>query len=296
MLVPIILAQNNSNGSSDLSEIIANITYSKVFQGILVILSAYILLQLSEKFNNWLSEKVPSRFRLFVRQSLPIWRATIIFTSIIILVWLFVRVSGSNLFAIAGTISVALGFAFKDYISSIIAGIVALFETPYRVGDRVKIGEHYGEIVSYGLRSIRLQTLTDDIISIPHGKIWTESISNANDGALEAQVVTNFYFPHRVDVDFVAKILYRAAYSSKYTQPKQPIAVVIEDTPWATHFKLKAYPMDARDENRYRSDLLERAKQVFNKYNIPSVRAFPRQDDNSDGQSTDSEAFPDFLS
>ncbi len=49
---------------------------------------------------------------------------------------LFLQLSTQNLLAITGTISVALGFAFKDYVSSLIAGVVALFEIPYRVGDR----------------------------------------------------------------------------------------------------------------------------------------------------------------
>ena len=95
--------------------------------------------------------------------------------------------------AVTGTIALTLGFAFKDYASSVIAGIFALFETPYRVGDRVQIGEHYGEVVNYRLRFIRLRTPDDNIVTIPHNKAWTDAISNANDGALEAQVVTDFY-------------------------------------------------------------------------------------------------------
>ncbi len=76
--------------------------------------------------------------------------------------------SANNLLALTGTISVALGFAFKDYASSLIAGFVALFEVPYRVGDRIQIGEHYGELISFGLRGIRLRSPSDNIVTIPH--------------------------------------------------------------------------------------------------------------------------------
>ena len=263
-----VIAQNNVNIVNNTTTFLTEITASKIVQGLIIILSVYILLQVGEKLNNWLSEKVAIRFRLVLRQSLPFSRAAILLIAAILLVRLFLRLSPTNILALTGTISVALGFAFKDYVSSLIAGFFALFEVPYRVGDRVKIGDHYGEIISYGLRGIRLRTPEDNIVTIPHNKIWTEAISNSNDGALEAQVITDFYLAHDVEVRLVMKILYQAAYTSQYTQLKLPIIVTIEETPWNTHFMIKSYPMDARYETIYRTDLLQRSKEALARYGI----------------------------
>lgn len=257
-----------AENSLDLNRIINNVTFFKIVQVLIIVLVAYILLLLSEKVNYWLSEKVPNRFRLIIKQSLPLIRATIIGITIISLLRLFLRLSTNNLLALTGTVSVALGFAFKDYASSLIAGIVALFEVPYRVGDRIQVGEHYGEVIRFGLRGIKLCTPSDNVVTIPHNKIWTEAISNSNDGALEAQVIADFYFAHNVDLELVMKILYQAAYTSQYTQLNLPIVVTMEETPWTTHLMLKAYPMDARDENIYRTDLLKRSKQALAHYGI----------------------------
>ena len=95
-------------------------------------------------------------------------------TTVVTLMNLFLNLSQDNLLAVTGTVAVALGFAFKDYASSVIAGIIGLFEAPYRVGDRVQIEEFYGEVVSYGLRGVRLRTPDDNIVTIPHNKIWTK--------------------------------------------------------------------------------------------------------------------------
>ena len=65
------------------------------------------------------------------------------------------------------------------------------------------------------------------------------------------------------------RILYLAAYTSKYTQLRLPIVVVMNEKPWGTHFKLKCYPMDARNEFVYKTDLLKLAKQAFATYGIP---------------------------
>nr|WP_263858073.1 mechanosensitive ion channel family protein [Waterburya agarophytonicola] len=201
-------------------------------------------------------------------------------TATVVLMNLFLNLSKENILAVTGTVAVALGFAFKDFASSIIAGIVGLFESPYGVGDRIKIGEHYGEVVSYGLRSVQIQTPNDNIVTIPHNKIWTEALSNSNAGALEAQVVTEFYFAHEIDVNLVRKILYRVAQTSKYTALKLPIAVVMTEKPWGSSFKLKAYPLDARDEFIYQTDLTVRAKCAFAKHKLSYPRMFDVENKN----------------
>ncbi len=253
---------------------IKNINFQTILQTIIALLLAYGFL-ISVKFlSKSLSESVPLRFRAAAKQSEPFLQALILFTTTIYVLSLFLQLSTQNLLAITGTIAVALGFAFKDYVSSLIAGVVALFETPYRVGDRVKIGDNYGEIVTYDLRGIRLQTVEDNIIFIPHNKIWNEPISNANNGALEAQVTTDFYLAHEADSEMVIKILYLAAYTSKYTQLKLPIGVLVEEKPWGTQFQLKSYPIDARDEYIYKTDLVRRVKQAFAQHNFTYPKSY----------------------
>jgi small-conductance mechanosensitive channel len=183
--------------------------------------------------------------------------------ALVILMNQLLNLSKENVFAITGTVAVAVGFAFKDYVNSIIAGVLGLFEAPYQIGDRVKIEDDYGEVIAYGLRGLRLRTPSDDIVSIPHNKIWTHSISNANMGSLEAQIVTHFYLDHSVNPQQVQKILYRVAQTSRYTQLRLPIVVVIEEKIWGTLFTLKCYPIDARNEFKYKTDLTIRAKQKF---------------------------------
>ena len=186
-------------------EIVSKITADKVVQGLLILLAAYLTLKILDRLVNLLSERIAKEWRLRVKQFLPFLRMVVLTFVTVVLANLFLNLSKENILAVTGTVAVALGFAFKDYASSIIAGIVGLFESPYGVGDRIKIGDYYGEVISYGLRAVRIQTPDDNMITIPHNKIWTEAVSNSNAGALEAQVVTEFYFTHNVEVDLVKK-------------------------------------------------------------------------------------------
>lgn len=259
----------------DAAALLKTITLGRTVNAVLSVIVAYSLLSGGQTLANWLSEKVPRRSRLIIKQSIPFWKGTVLIALIAHVTGLFLNVSEQNLLAITGTVAVAVGFAFKDYITSVIAGVVALFEAPYRVGDRITIGDHYGEVVSYGLRGIRLHTFDDDLITIPHSKTWTEAIVNANSGSLEAQVVTDFYVDHEADLQAITDILYQAAYSSRFVQLKLPIVVVLAEMPWGSYLKLRAYPMDIRDEPAFRTDILRRAKEALAEQPVVYPRMSP---------------------
>ncbi|MFO8238766.1 MAG: mechanosensitive ion channel family protein [Prochlorococcaceae cyanobacterium] len=260
-IAPLWMAQVNTSLFTD-------ITLAKLLRAAITIAIAYGGMLLVEVFTTWASEKVARRFRLLIKQSLPFLKAIVLIITTTYLMRLFLNISQNNLLAITGTLAVAIGFAFKDYVSSVIAGVVALFEVPYRVGDRIRIGDHYGEVVGYGLRAIQLRTPNDTIVTIPHNKSWTEAIANANTGALEAQVATDFHFDHRVDSELVITLLRQAAHSSPFTQIHLPVTVAMHEHPWGTQFRLRSYPMDIRDEYTYRTDLIRRSKQAFRRHGL----------------------------
>jgi small-conductance mechanosensitive channel len=273
-VLPRFLMQTETlrNTEDAVDDLLREISIDRLFKAALSVLLAYLLLTAIQSLANWLSEKVPRQFRLMIKQSIPFLKGLVLLGVIAYLVRLFFNVSQQNLLALTGTLAVALGFAFKDYVTSIIAGVVALFEAPYRVGDRITIGDYYGEVVSYGLRGSRLQTFDDDLVTIPHSVTWSDPIANANSGSLEAQVVTDVYVDHEADLEAITDILYQAAYSSRFIQLKLPVKVVMAETPWGTHIKLRAYPMDIRDEPAFRTDILRRAKAAL----AAQERVYPR--------------------
>ncbi|MFK8184737.1 MAG: mechanosensitive ion channel family protein [Phormidesmis sp.] len=250
------------------SDLIATVItgLSKATITILIAYGSLILIQIA---TNYLSEQVPRRNRLLIKQSVPLLKGIVLLITVVYLLYLFITLTKSNPLALTGTLVLGLGFAFKDYASSIAAGLINLIEGPFRMGDRIQIGDHYGEVTNYGLRGLELQTPDDNAVTIPHSATWTEPISNANSGQLEAQVVTDFYFAHSADIAVATDILYQAAYSSRYTQLKLPVVVIAAEQPWATRLSLKSYPMDARNEFVYKTDLVLRIKSACARQGIP---------------------------
>lgn len=267
-------AQAASDTADKTKELLSKITGTKILQALLVLVTAYLIIKAVDWLVIALSERVARYNRLRIKQFQPFTRTLVMTVTVIMLMNLFLNLSRENVLAVTGTIAVALGFAFKDYASSIIAGIVGLFESPYRVGDRIAIADEYGEVISYGLRGIRLRTPSDNIVTVPHSHMWTNTVSNANMGELEAQVVTEFYLAHEANPEQVENILYRIAHTSKYTHLKLPILVVMSEHSWGSLFKLRSYPLDARDEFAYATDLTVRAKKEFARHNLPYPKRF----------------------
>ena len=129
-----VLAQSG-DAAGKTRELLTKITTLKITKAIIILLACYIVLGLIDKLVDWVSERIAKEWRLQVKQFIPFLRTMILTITIVTLMNLFLNLSPENVIAVTGAAAVALGFAFKDYASSIIAGIVGIFEGSYRVGD-----------------------------------------------------------------------------------------------------------------------------------------------------------------
>ena len=225
-----------------------------------IVVGVWLAIYVTRKVLPYLANRGPSQFRLYLLGAVPIIRLVLLVLAILWVVPIIFNITLQNFLVIAGAAGVAIGFAFKDYISSLIAGVVAIIERPYRPGDWVKIDGDYGEVISVGMRSIRVLTAAANTITIPHERIWTQNISNANDGARTLMCVAHFYLAPQHDAARVREVLKDVAVTSAYLNYEQPVLVTLAETPWATHYQLKAYPYDLRDQFAFISDLTVRGK------------------------------------
>ena len=226
----------------------------------LIIVVAWAVVYAARKLLPFLAERGPSQTRLYLLGAVPVIRLLAMVLAILWIVPIVFNVTFQNFLVIAGAASVAIGFAFKDYVSSLIAGIVAIFERPYRSGDWVKVGEDYGEIRQMGLRGMTIQTPDDNAVVVPHARLWTDNISNSNDGAQTLQCVAEFFLAPDHDAAAIRAGLADIALTSPFLHYDMPVVVVLNEEPWGTHYKVRAYPFDMRDQFLFISDMTARGK------------------------------------
>ena len=241
----------------------------------IIAVMAWVSILLVERLVPRLANRLPARLRMYLLPSIPVFRLAILMITLAMIVPMVIQTSIQNLLAILGFTAVALGFAFKDYISSLIAGIVAIYERPYRVGDWVTIDGAYGEVQSLSLRALRLFTPDDTVVSIPHVKIWTTNIFNGNDGNRNLLCVAHFYVDPDHDAARARQILHDVALTSPYLDLNHRIRVIVQEQPWGTHYQLKSYPLDSREQFQFISDLTVRGKEALAKMGVKPAGALP---------------------
>jgi MscS family membrane protein len=115
--------------------------------------------------------------------------------------------------ASAGIIGIAVGFAAKDTLANLFAGIFILADAPYKLGDFINLdsGER-GQVTQIGLRSTRLLTRDDVEITIPNAVIANAKIVNESGGPSEQERLRiKVSVAYGSDVDHVRELLVAVA-------------------------------------------------------------------------------------
>jgi small-conductance mechanosensitive channel len=121
-----------------------------------------------------------------------------------------------------GLVSLILGFALQTPITSFIAWVYILIRTPYRVGDRIKIGEATGDVIDVGYLDTTLWEFGGEYLSTDHPSGRVIKFPNSN---VLRSAVYNYSWPlfpyiwneikfnvaYESDLEFVSETMRRIA-------------------------------------------------------------------------------------
>jgi len=248
------------------TELLQFLRVDGIVPALLVLVAAWALAGFLTRTFGRLSGRFPDR-RLLLNQSKAILRLVVFAIGIGAAVSLLFRLSNEALLALGGTIAVAVGFAFKDLMASMIAGIIILIDRPFQVGDRVSFGGYYGEIVEIGLRTVRLVTLDDSLITIPNNKFLTDPVSSGNAGALDMLIQVDFHIGLDQDLALAKRLVGEALTASRFAYLEKPWTVVVSPvvlgTVPALRLRAKVYVLDVRYEKALETDVTEQVIGAF---------------------------------
>jgi len=255
------LFTNFENTVSDKpKDVLEVISLSKIFWTIVLLLFGYYFIQIVIKILDILSER-SAKFRITIKGIIPVFR--IVFWSIII----FAIIKGiydppfETVIAFTASVGIAVGLAAQDLLKNVFGGMALILDRPFKVGDKIDSGKYYGEVIEIGLRATRLVTSDDSVVSVPNAELVNSSVSNANSGELNCQVVAEIYLPIDIDTFKVRQIATESAQVSRYVYLNKPITVLffneVKERRSYLKMRIKAYVMDIRYEFQFKSDMTE---------------------------------------
>lgn len=101
----------------------------------------------------------------------------VVFAAVLIAaVIVFPSVKPATVISSLGIGSVAIGFAFKDILQNLLAGILLLINRPYRQGDQIVIKDYEGTVEHIESRATLIKTYDGRRVIIPNSDVYTSPV------------------------------------------------------------------------------------------------------------------------
>jgi hypothetical protein len=85
--------------------------------------------------------------------------------------------------------------------------------------------------------------------------------------------VADFYLHPDHDAQAARQRLAEIAETSSYRKPETKVTVIVKEEPWGTHYRVKAYVKESREQFLFTTDITVRGKQALRAMQIRFAQA-----------------------
>ena len=193
--------------------------------------------------------------------------------------------------AIFKGVSVFIGVVFSlgssSAIGNMIAGLVITYMRPYKLGDRIKVGQITGDVIEKSAFVTKLRTIKNEEITIPNSTILTSSTINYSSSAKDLGLILHTTITIGYDVPWqdVHEALIKAAKATKMIlKDPEPFVLQTSLDDFYVSYQLNAYTQKPDKQALIYSNLHQNIQDKFNKAGIEIMS--PHYHANRDGNHT----------
>lgn len=152
-----------------------------IFKGVSVIFVVWVLIRFTDDLTNLWIKKAEDKKSKLESQIAPILNRSLNVFLVITGVLLFLQNMGysvGSLLAGLGIGGAAIALASKDTVSNLFGAIVIFLDRPFQVGDWIEVGNIEGTVEEIRLRTTKIRTFPNSIITMPNANLTTGAINN----------------------------------------------------------------------------------------------------------------------
>ena len=175
----------------------------------------------------------------------------------------------------AGVAGVAIGFAARDTLSNLIAGILLIIDRPFEIGDRIEVwtapsgSSTWGDVIDIGLRATKIKTTDNIVIIIPNNEIMLRDIINYTTISERIRVRINIGIAYDADMQKAKDIILEVADSAEWVSKDPPPKVVVRKfAESAVDLQLRVWIKDARRRMNTISYITDAVKSSFDEHGL----------------------------
>jgi small-conductance mechanosensitive channel len=183
----------------------------------------------------------------------------------------------------AGVAGIAIGFAAKDTLSNLIAGILLIIDRPFEVGDRIEVwsapanSATWGDVIDIGLRATKIRTTDNIVIVIPNNVIMTRDIINYTTIKDDIRVRIPIGISYDADVKKAKELITSVSLEMDWVlRDPKPMVVVKSFGDSAVNLEARVWIRDPRKRIHTISHITDRVKEVFQEQGIEIP--YPKRD------------------
>ena len=170
--------------------------------------------------------------------------------------------------------SLIIGLAVQQTLGNIVNSFMLAIDQPFEVGDRIEVDGIQGNVVSVGILSTKIITISEQLVIIPNNRLIDSTITNYARGGGDG-VATRVSLRIDVGVDYdensahVKQVMTNVASKCEYVlSDPQPIVLLRELGDFAKVYRLYAWIEDYSDEFLARDWLL---REIDIRFGIESI-------------------------
>ncbi len=190
-----------------------------------------------------------------------------------VVIWPYLPGSGSPVFqGVSVLLGILISFGSSSAISNMVAGLVITYMRPFKIGDRVKVGDVIGDVVEKNLLVTRVMNAKNEEITIPNSSILSGYTTNYSIAAREREgliIYTTVTIGYDIPWKKVHELLINAANKSKFILNK-PTPFILQTSldDFYVSYQLNAYTKNINQMANIYSDLHQHIQDAFNEAGV----------------------------
>jgi small-conductance mechanosensitive channel len=183
----------------------------------------------------------------------------------------------------AGVAGIAIGFAAKDTLSNLIAGVLLILDRPFEIGDRIEVwsaptgSATWGDVLDIGLRATKIKTTDNIIIVIPNNEIMKRDIVNYTIITSKIRIRINIGIAYDADLKKAKEIIISVAEKAQWVAEEPPPKVVVRNFGESSvDLQLRVWITEARRRMDVIDYITDSVKEAFDSQGIEIP--YPKRD------------------
>ena len=259
----------------------------KIFQGVLIVMLASpakdILVAALTYLEKNLADRTDNKVDDIIFDLLNRFSGAILYVTAVILALDIIGINVMPFIAGAGVAGIAIGFAAKDTLSNLIAGVLLIIDRPFEIGDRIEVwsapagSATWGDVIDIGLRATKIKTTDNIVIIIPNNEIMKRDIVNYTIISALIRVRVNIGVSYETDIRKAKDIIVDVARRMTWVAESPPPKVVVRNFgDSSVDLQLRVWIQDARRRMDTISFVIDNVKEAFDRAGIEIP--YPKRD------------------